>query len=284
MTPTQAQLDAAEAWLLEEWRKRLSDQRHEGRVDFGTRDRDAWLEERAELATSIRAVRAMRPRPHPVYEAQALPAMTGTQIFDTLLRDMCVRSAVGALDAFDTFSPLATETPFAWPTAEDVPEAIALGTCSARFLAWADKDVEISPHQRSREALFVSVVQAVVRAARGDQDTHYYSINDEGHITQHPSADNAKKEAEQLIEYRRADASTDGWPEDESMTLIQWGRLVPIQICVQTDLKKRPEPKEEGEAHLTEKCTHTADLECEECEEWSGSYDYTCSYKLRGAQ
>ena len=56
MTPTRAQLDAAEARLLEEWRKRLSDQRHPGFVDFGERDRDSWLEARSELATATIAL------------------------------------------------------------------------------------------------------------------------------------------------------------------------------------------------------------------------------------
>ena len=60
MTTARAQLDAAEAWLLEEWRKRLSDQRHPGFVDFGERDRDSWLEARSELATAIRAIRFQR--------------------------------------------------------------------------------------------------------------------------------------------------------------------------------------------------------------------------------
>ena len=50
MNTTRAQLDAAEARLLEEWRKRLSDQRIPGFVDFGERDRDAWLEARSEIA------------------------------------------------------------------------------------------------------------------------------------------------------------------------------------------------------------------------------------------
>ena len=89
---TRAQLDAAEAWLLEEWRKRLSDQRHPGQIDFGERDRDAWLEARSELATAIRAIRAMRPNCIKCDERQQT-LDSGQYCFACLARDRAVYAA-----------------------------------------------------------------------------------------------------------------------------------------------------------------------------------------------
>lgn len=51
MNPTRAQLDAAEAWLLEEWREWLDTERF-ARVSMRSK--------RDQLATAIRAIRAQR--------------------------------------------------------------------------------------------------------------------------------------------------------------------------------------------------------------------------------
>lgn len=65
MTPTRAHLDAAEAWLLEEWRitadtsRRIT--RGSGKHRWATDELTARRDTRAKLATAIRAIRAMRP-------------------------------------------------------------------------------------------------------------------------------------------------------------------------------------------------------------------------------
>jgi hypothetical protein len=66
MTTTRAQLDAAEAWLLEEWRINF-DTSH--RITSGKNAKRQWATDelaarrdtRAKLATAIRAIRAQRP-------------------------------------------------------------------------------------------------------------------------------------------------------------------------------------------------------------------------------
>lgn len=62
MTPTQAQLDAAEAWLLEEWREWVEVHRRLW-ARCTPADRIAALRSRPprdRLATAIRAIRAQR--------------------------------------------------------------------------------------------------------------------------------------------------------------------------------------------------------------------------------
>lgn len=66
MTPTRAQLDEAETWLLEEWRASAAISRGISRLTRGpewagaVKDLAYWKHKRAPFATSIRAIRAQR--------------------------------------------------------------------------------------------------------------------------------------------------------------------------------------------------------------------------------